>query len=137
MHILYLFGAHIIFIWCIYYIYLVHILYLYSAHIIFSIVLIRTLSLFGANIVLFCSDISLSSAYILSILHEFLVEFSFFSFICMCCRSLFVLLYFFLWPVYCRLFFDIRILITHLVSSNSYYSFCASIIFIWCAHYII
>ena len=29
-------------------------------------------------------------------LHEFLVEFSFFSFICMFCRSLFVLLYFFL-----------------------------------------
>jgi hypothetical protein len=37
---------------------------------------------------------------------------------CMFCRSLFVLLYFFFWPL-CCLFFDIRILITPLVSSNS------------------
>ena len=36
----------------------------------------------------------------------------------MFCRSLFVLWYFFFWPLYC-LSFDIRILITHLVSSNS------------------
>ena len=35
------------------------------------------------------------------------------------CRSLFVLLYFFFWPLCCLLFFDIRILITPLVSSNS------------------
>jgi len=34
------------------------------------------------------------------------------------CRSLFVLLSFFSWPLYC-LFFDIRILIAPLVSSNS------------------
>ena len=34
------------------------------------------------------------------------------------CRSLFVLLYFFFWP-FCCLFFDIWILITPLVSSNS------------------
>ena len=45
----------------------------------------------------------------------------FFSFICMCCRSLFVLLYFFFWPLSCLFFFDIRILITPLVSSNSSY----------------
>jgi hypothetical protein len=32
---------------------------------------------------------------------------------------LFVLLYFFFWPLCCLFFFDIRILITHLVSSNS------------------
>jgi len=37
------------------------------------------------------------------------------------CRSLFVLLYFFCWPLYCLFFFDIRILITPLVSSNSSY----------------
>ena len=40
-----------------------------------------------------------------------------FSFICMFCRSLFVLLYFFFWPL-CCLFFDIRFLIAPLVSSN-------------------
>ena len=39
--------------------------------------------------------------------------------ICMFCRSLFVLLYFFFWPLCCLFFFDIRILITTLVSSNS------------------
>ena len=35
-----------------------------------------------------------------------------FSFICMFCRSLFVLLYFFFWPLCCLFFFDIQILIT-------------------------
>jgi hypothetical protein len=44
--------------------------------------------------------------------------YSIFSFLCLFCRSLFVLLYFFFWPLYC-LFFDIWILITILVSSNS------------------
>ena len=43
---------------------------------------------------------------------------SIFSSMCMFCRSLFVLWYFFFWPL-CCLSFDIRILITHLVSSNS------------------
>jgi hypothetical protein len=42
-----------------------------------------------------------------------------FSFMCMLYRSLFVLLYFFFWPLCCMLFFDIRILLTSLVSSNS------------------
>ena len=42
-----------------------------------------------------------------------------FSFIRMLCRSLFVLLYFFIWPLCCLFLFDIRILITPLVSSNS------------------
>jgi hypothetical protein len=37
---------------------------------------------------------------------------------CMSCRSLFVLLYFFFWPL-CCLFFYLRILITHMVFSNS------------------
>jgi hypothetical protein len=46
--------------------------------------------------------------------------YSIFSFMCKFCRSLFVLLYFFFWSLYC-LFFDIRILITPLVSSNSSY----------------
>jgi hypothetical protein len=45
--------------------------------------------------------------------------YSIFSFICMFCRSLFVLLYVFFWPLYYLFFFDIRILITPLVSSNS------------------
>ena len=35
------------------------------------------------------------------------------------CRSLFVPLYFFFWPLCCLFFFDIRILITLLVSSNT------------------
>ena len=40
--------------------------------------------------------------------------------VCMFCRSLFVLLYFFFWPLCCLFFFfDIRFLITPLVSSNS------------------
>ena len=42
-----------------------------------------------------------------------------FSFICMFCRSLFVLLYFFFWPLCCLFFFDIRIQIAPLVSANS------------------
>ena len=46
--------------------------------------------------------------------------YSIFSFICMFCRSLFVLLYFFFWPLCCLFFFDIRMLIAPLVSSNSY-----------------
>ena len=45
--------------------------------------------------------------------------YSIFSFICMFCRLLFVLLYFFFWPLCSLFFFDIRILITPLVSSNS------------------
>ena len=43
----------------------------------------------------------------------------FLSFMCMFCRSLFVLLYFFFWPFVCLFFCDIGILITSLVSSNS------------------
>ena len=39
----------------------------------------------------------------------------------MFCRSLFVLLSFFIWPMCCLFFFDIRILITPLISSNSSY----------------
>jgi fatty-acid desaturase len=49
---------------------------------------------------------------------------------CMFCRSLFVLLYFFFWPLCCLFFFDIRILITPFVSfghcvvcSSSIYGF--------------
>ena len=34
-------------------------------------------------------------------------------------RSLLILLYFFFWPLWCLFFFDIRILITPMVSSNS------------------
>ena len=41
-----------------------------------------------------------------------------FSFICMFCRSLFVLLSFFICPLCCLFFFDIRILITPLVSQS-------------------
>ena len=47
--------------------------------------------------------------------------YSIFSFMCMFCRSLFVLLYIFFWPLCCLFFFDIQILITPLVSSNSSY----------------
>ena len=42
-----------------------------------------------------------------------------FSFMCMFCRLLFVLLFIFFWPLCCLFFFDIRILINPLVSSNS------------------
>ena len=45
--------------------------------------------------------------------------YSIFSFMCMFYRSLFVLLYFFFWPLCCLFFFDLRILITPLVSSKS------------------
>jgi hypothetical protein len=46
--------------------------------------------------------------------------YSIFCLMCMFCRWLFVLLYFFFWPLCCLLFFDKRILITPLVSSNSF-----------------
>ena len=39
----------------------------------------------------------------------------------MFCRWLFVLLFFFVWPLYC-LWFDIRLLITSLVSSNTFHT---------------
>ena len=45
--------------------------------------------------------------------------YSIFSFMCMFCRLLFVLLCFFFWPLCCLFFFDIRILITPLIASNS------------------
>jgi len=38
----------------------------------------------------------------------------------MFCRWLLVLLYFYFWPLWCLFFFDIRILIIPLVSSNSF-----------------
>jgi hypothetical protein len=46
--------------------------------------------------------------------------YSIFSFMCIFCRSLFVLLYFFFWTL-CCLFFDLQILIIPLVPSNSSY----------------
>jgi hypothetical protein len=42
--------------------------------------------------------------------------YSIFRFMCMFCRSLFVLLYFFFWPLCCLSFFDLRILITPVAS---------------------
>ena len=45
--------------------------------------------------------------------------YSIFSFICMFCRSLFVLLSPFFWPLCCLFFFNIRILIATLISPNS------------------
>jgi hypothetical protein len=44
---------------------------------------------------------------------------SIFSFMCIFCRSLFVHLSVFFWPLCCLSFFDLRVLITPLVSSNS------------------
>jgi len=44
-------------------------------------------------------------------------------FMCMFCRSYFVLLYFFFWPLCCLFFFDLRILIIPLVSSKSSHAF--------------
>ena len=46
-----------------------------------------------------------------------------FSFFSMFCSSLFVLLYFLFWPLCCLFFFELRLLITSLVSSNSSFSF--------------
>ena len=45
--------------------------------------------------------------------------YSIFNFMRMFCRSLFVLQYFFFWPLFCLFFFDIQILITPLVFSSS------------------
>jgi len=42
----------------------------------------------------------------------------------MFCRSLFVFLYGFVWPLWCLSIVDLRILITPLESSNSSYHFC-------------
>jgi hypothetical protein len=47
--------------------------------------------------------------------------YSIFSFMCIFCRSFFVLLYFYFWPLCCLFFFDVQILITPLVSTNSSY----------------
>ena len=48
--------------------------------------------------------------------------YSIFSFRYMFCSSWFVLLFFFYWPWCCLFFFDLRVLITLLVSSNSSYN---------------
>ena len=48
-----------------------------------------------------------------------------FVFCVMFCRSLFVLLFFFLWQLCCRSFLDLRLLITSLVSS-CFFLYCAS-----------
>jgi hypothetical protein len=65
-----------------------------------------------------CKD---ESCWVLCLMFPVYVDIfiSIFSFIGMFCRWLFVLLYFFFWPLYCMFFFDIQILIAPLVSSNS------------------
>ena len=79
----------------------------------------------GSVIILYIN----TSLYLVSTFSRFKIQkdpfTTIFSFMCMFCRSLFVLLYFVFWPLYCLYFFDIRILITPLVSSNSslYYTF--------------
>jgi len=67
------------------------------------------------NIVFHFSLINNDSA-IITVFHLLLI----FSFICMFCKSLFVLLSLNFWPL-CCLSFDLRILITLFVSSNSSY----------------
>ena len=57
--------------------------------------------------------------FVVVVVWEFYVRLTYWGFFC---RSLFVLLYFFFWPLCCLFFFDIRILIAPLVSSNSSYS---------------
>jgi hypothetical protein len=52
-------------------------------------------------------------------LPEHLSSPSVFSFMCMFYRSLFVLLYFFFWPLCCLFFFNLQIQVTPLVSSDS------------------
>jgi hypothetical protein len=48
--------------------------------------------------------------------------YSMISFMCKFCRSLFVRLSFFFWPLCCLSFFDLRILITPLVFSTLFYT---------------
>ena len=48
--------------------------------------------------------------------------YSIFSFMCMFCRLLFVILSSFLWPLCCLSFFGLRILITPLISSSSFHT---------------
>jgi hypothetical protein len=50
-------------------------------------------------------------------------------FCAMFCRSLFVFLSFYFWPLYCLSFFDLRLLITPLVSSNLLY--CQMVTVVW------
>ena len=55
--------------------------------------------------------------------------------LCMFCRSLFVLLCSFFWPLCCLFFFDIQIMITFLLSSNSSYTLnCPYTAHIYLAH---
>jgi hypothetical protein len=54
--------------------------------------------------------------------------YSIFSFMCMLCRLLFVLLYFFSWSLCCLSFFNLQLLITPLVSSNSSYDYIGRLI---------
>ena len=53
------------------------------------------------------------------------IHYSIFSFMCVFSRSLFILLSLFFWPLCCLSFFELRILITPLISSNS--SFCLQV----------
>ena len=62
------------------------------------------------------SNLPLWNFYIIS-----KIKLSVFSFMCMFCISVFVLLYFFFRPLCCLLFFDLRIPITPLIPSNSSY----------------
>ena len=50
-----------------------------------------------------------------------------FSITCMFCRLLFILLYFFIWPLCYLFFYDIRIMIAPMVSSNSSYDYRPSV----------
>ena len=54
--------------------------------------------------------------------------YSIFSFMCMFCRSLFVLLYFFSWSLCCPSFFNLQLRIIPLVSSNSSYDYIGRLI---------
>jgi hypothetical protein len=58
--------------------------------------------------------------------------YSIFSFICMFCISLCVLLFFFFWPLCCLSFFDLWILITSLVSSNCFYTILVNFSILFC-----
>jgi hypothetical protein len=49
---------------------------------------------------------------------EMISSHSIFSCMCMFCRSLFVNVFVFFWPLCCLFFFDIRIMVTHIASSN-------------------
>ena len=117
---LYWYGVHIIFIWCICYIYMVHILYLYGAYIICIWCLhytdmVHILYVYGAYIIFI-----LCIHYIFWCPHNVLI------------RTLYLFDANIIW--YGGIFHYLRS--TFYLFLHEFYLFCTNIICIWCTHYI-